>query len=33
MIKETSECKVRAALIQTESTLGSGILSTAIKVC
>jgi len=31
--KETSECKVRVALILTESTLGSGTLSTAIKVC
>jgi len=31
--KETSECEVRAALILTKSTLGSGMLSTAIKVC
>src|SRR5882724_9360714 len=31
--KETSECEVRAALILTKSTLGSGILSTAVKVC
>src|SRR5882724_9978439 len=31
--KETSECKVRVALILTESTMGSGILSTAIEVC
>src|SRR5882724_1041381 len=30
--KETSECEVRAALILTKSTLGSGIPSTAIKV-
>src|SRR5882724_46883 len=31
--KETSECEVRVALILTKSTLGSGILSTAAKVC
>ena len=31
--KETSECEVRAALIVTESTMGSGTLSTAVKVC
>jgi len=31
--KETSECEVRAALILTKSTMGSGTLSTAIKVC
>src|SRR5882724_8662281 len=31
--KETSECEVRAALILTESTMGSGTLSTAVKVC
>ena len=31
--KETSECEVRAALILTESTMGSSILSTAVKVC
>src|SRR5882724_10089953 len=31
--KETSECEVRVALILTESTMGSGILSTAVKVC
>jgi len=30
---ETSEWEVRAALILTKSTLGSGILSTAVKVC
>ena len=31
--KETSKCEVRAALIWTKSTMGSGTLSTAIKVC
>ena len=31
--KETSECEVRVALILTESTMGSGTLSTAVKVC
>src|SRR5882672_5698102 len=31
--KETSECKVRAALIQTESTGESGASCTAIEVC
>ena len=31
--KETSECKVGVALIRTESTMGSGTLSTAVKVC
>jgi len=31
--KETSECEVRVALIWTESTIGSGTLSTAIEVC
>src|SRR5882724_9160795 len=31
--KETSECEVRAALILTESTMGLGTLSTAVKVC
>src|SRR5882724_1189057 len=31
--KETSEWEVRAALILTESTMGSGTLSTAVKVC
>src|SRR5882724_11036429 len=31
--KETSDCEVRAALILTKSTLGSGILSTARQVC
>jgi len=30
---ETSECEVRAALILTKSTLGSGTLSTAVEVC
>src|SRR5882724_6319233 len=33
MRKETSECEVRAVLIWTESTIGSGALSTAIEVC
>src|SRR5882724_1802491 len=33
MRKETSECEGRAALIRTESTIGSGALSTAIEVC
>jgi len=32
MRNETSECKVRAALILTKSTLGSGMLSTAVEV-
>jgi len=31
--KETSECKVRVALIWTESTRGSGASYTAIEVC
>ena len=31
--KETSECKVRAVLIQTEFTMGSGTLYTAVEVC
>ena len=31
--KETSDCEVRAVLIQTESTIGSGALSTAVEVC
>ena len=31
--KETSECEVRVELIQTESTMGSGTLSTAVEVC
>jgi len=33
MRKETSECKVRAVLIRTESTTGSGASYTAIEVC
>src|SRR5882724_7073520 len=33
MRNETSECEVRAALILTKSTLGSGMLSTAVEVC
>src|SRR5882672_1043765 len=31
--KETSECEVRAALIWTESTGGSGASCTAVEVC
>ena len=31
--KETSECEVRAVLIWTESTMGSGTLYTAVEVC
>ena len=31
--KETSECEVRAALIWTESTKGSGASYTAVDVC
>jgi len=31
--KETSECEVRVELILTKSRKGSGILSTAVKVC
>jgi len=33
MRKETSECEVRAALIWTESTMGSGASYAAIEVC
>src|SRR5882724_6628928 len=33
MRKETSECEVRAALIWTESTMGSGASYTAVEVC
>jgi len=33
MRNETSECEVRAALILTKSTPGSGMLSTAVEVC
>src|SRR5882672_11963309 len=33
MRKETSECEVRAVLIRTESTGGSGASCTAIEVC
>ena len=31
--KETSKCEVRAALIQTKSTRGSGASYTAVEVC